>query len=436
MKRITAMGSSKGLPDRIRVELAADDVVVFDPDRGVAHRIAQLEARMLADGQADPFLATLGPEVAEAVTAALSVQRWDRRTLLGSGSALAAAGVATLLLPSAVAAASPFDQNIGSLGGFDEGEIVFTAVDGGTLTTSTDPFFVSTGSTVNFRAHGRWTIPSGVERVQIVAYSTSGTTAFALNSSTEPSPYTGQPGRGVQAVGTFELPSGANRYLGIFFSGATQWAGSETPSGGAGGSGVGAAFIDAGTSTVAWLLVAGGGGGAGDARTWRNDPARYLDAGAGGSAVHVGGDGGDAGTGGAAQAGGPGTVDGVADGRGGGGATLSAFGAKGSGGAGIDGFAGTAFAGPTTTMSNSSQFANSLGFGGGQANTLSLPGGNGGGGLYGGGGGEAGSSGYAGGGGGGGSSLLNATYLDGLVPSRILRTNRAHALGPTIAVYW
>ena len=434
------MRPSGGVPDRIRVEVIGSDVVVLDPDRGIVHRIAPLEAQMLAAGHVEPFIASLGAEVTEAVVTALSVRRWDRRTLLGSGSALVAAGVTTLLLPSAVAAASPFDENIGSLGGFEAGTISFTSVEGGALTTSTSPNYVvpSGLSTVNTRAHGRWTIPTGVTRIQIVAYSTSGTTAFALDSSTEPSPYTGQPGRGVQAVGTFELPDAATRYLGIFFSGSTRWG--ETPSGGFGASAVGAAFINGTTNTVAWLLVAGGGGGAGDARTWRNEPPRYLDPSPAGT-THVGGNGGDAGTGGAAQAGGGGTADGGVDGRGGGGGTLSAVGAKGSGGAGIDGNDGNPSYGPTVGMNIATVTTNSLGSGGTPANTNSLPGGNGGGGLFGGGGGEAGSTGVsgarlAGGGGGGGSSLLNATYLDTSAASRLMLTNRSYSLGPTIALYW
>jgi len=426
-----------GIPDRIRVEVIGSDIVALDPDRGIVHRIAPLEAQMLAAGHVEPFLASLGAEVTEAVVTALSVRRWDRRTLLGSGSALVAAGVTTLLLPSAVAAASLFDANIGSLGGFEDGAATFTSVEGSAIDDTNPKFIEASGFTVNARAHGRWTIPTGVTRIQIVAYSTSGTTAFALDSSTEPSPFTGQPGRGVQAVGTFDLPDAGTRYLGIYFSGSQRWASNETPSGGYGASAVGATFInDAGT--VEWLLVAGGGGGAGDARTLRpltGDP-QYLDASPPGT-THVGGNGGDAGTGGAAKAGGGGTADGVVDGRGGGGGTLSAVGAKGEGGSGVDGFAGN----PSYAdrfMSNSNAFVNSLGRGGGQSNTFSLPGGNGGGGFFGGGGGEAGSSGggRAGGGGGGGSSMLNATYLDTSAASRLMLTNRSYSLGPTISLYW
>ncbi len=373
---------------------------------------------MLAAGNVEPFLATLGPEVAQAVMSALAVRRWDRRTLLPRGSMLAA-GVTTLLLPSAVAAASPLDANIGALAGFEEGSLEFAA---NSSTLNALPV-KSLGASVNASAYGRWPVPGGVTLVQVVAYSTSETVAAydtESASSPGPSPYAGQPGRGVQAVGTFVLPADRNQYLTISFSGSQLW---SSWSGGAGGSAVGVGLLDFQLGATARLLVAGAGGGAGNAGVSGNPPVYDRS----GTRTYAGGNGGDAGAG---------TRDGVIAGRGGAGATTSAPGAGGSGGLSIEGFVGGSPRGPADSSSGTS-----LGRGGTPGNDArNHPGGNGGGGLYGGGGGEtdstSGLASGAGGGGGGGSSYLNPTYLDGARASRLMLTNRAYDLGPTVAIYW
>lgn len=413
-----AYGESSGIPGRIRVQHVGKELLVLDPDRGVLHRIAGFEARLIAQGVTGPFADALGQEVLDAVVGALGAQRWDRRKVIGSASALTAAGISTLFLPAA-AAASSFDTFVGA--NFSN-SIQLTP-------TSGDWAQMDTGSaqpSVFHSAYGRLPIPGSVTTIQVAVTATNGTVAAYQDTGAGnyagPALYGGQAGRGARALASFELPPDDQPRLVLVFSGSKEW---DRAAGGSGGSAAGVGFVSSQRSR--WLLVAGAGGGAGNAGITGYPDASYDTS---GQYTYAGGDGGDAGIGGAAQDGGTGTRDGVAYGRGGAGATTSTFGTGGSGGPGIDGFVGGSPKGPAYSSSGTS-----LPRGGGPGNdAYANPAGNGGGGLYSGGGGETGNVG-AGGGGGGGSS-----YRDGLLaaPGKAVMelTNRDFALGPTIEIYY
>lgn len=411
---------TSGFPNRIRVEHVGKELLVLDPHRGLLHRIAGYEARLIAQGVTEPFIGALGQDVMDAVVGALESQRWDRRKVIGSASALTAAGISTLFLPAA-AAASSFDVFVG--GNYANSiQLTPTSGDWAEMDSGTAE------STVFRRAYGRLPIPDGVTTVQVVVTATNGTVAAYEDTGggnyPGPAIYGGQPGRGARALATFDLPpDDTSRRLVLVFSGSAEW---NRSAGGSGGSAAGVGFVS--DERARWMLVAGAGGGAGNAGVTGYPNASYDTS---GTYTYVGGDGGDAGVGGAAQDGGTGTRDGVAYGRGGAGATTSTFGTGGSGGPGIDGFSGGSPEGPSFASRDSE-----LPQGGNPGNdAYNNPAGNGGSGFYSGGGGETGGVG-AGGGGGGGSSFRDGltTTLNAKVLMEL--TNRDFALGPSIEVYY
>jgi len=339
---------------------------------------------------------------------------WDRRRILTSTGALAAAGITSALLPSAALAASvglPFNSFSSS---------VF-------LTPTSLPGLTSTrvGLSPLSGAYGIWEVPDGVTRVEVVAIGTSGGPAGIDwgEGQPSPSPYTGDPGRGARVVASLTVTPGHR--LVIAFSGSVR---RDGQSGGYGGSA--AAIGDLGTGSEGeWLLVAGGGGGAGQAGITN------LSGGGTGYATtgdFRGGDGGDAGTTGDADAGGTGSGSsaGTNVGQGGGGGTMTAGGAAGDGLFGLTGNPGAASIGPTSNPNTTT-----VGLGGALYNNTAA-GGGGGSGLFGGGsGGPVGNNGAAGGGG-GGSSFLRTSRLDGGRQSSIELVDRSVLDGPGINLYF
>ena len=401
--------------DRIRVECGPDGLRALDPDRGLVHRVLPADASAIAAGHADAYGDQLRGEVLDAVEQALAAPRWDRRRVLSSSAALAGAGIATVVLPSFAAASSVGGVAFGS--GFT-GSIEVTPTDLSALTGT----YIDGPSNVYARAYGQWVVPAGVTTVQVIATGTSGGLA-GLTGTPSPAPYTGAAGAGAQAVGTFSVTEGHT--LVVVFSGSQRWG-----SGFAGGDGGSAAGVgDLGTgSSGDWLIVGGGGGGGAQAGVTSNTPTYDSVAGAY-TRDYVGGDGGDAGTGGAAAAGltGSGTAA-TSTSTGGGGGTLSAVGSGGVGA--INGSSGGTPSGPTNQGSGTA-----LGVGG-QSGNNTASGGHGGGGLYGGGAGA--STGFRGaaGGGGGGSSYLRTARLAPGTPSEIELLNRAVASGPRVIIYY
>ena len=340
---------------------------------------------------------------------------WDRRRILTSSGALAAAGITSALLPSAALAASvglPFNS-------FSSG--VF-------LTPTSLPGLTSTqlGADKIDTAYGIWEVPDGVTQVEVVAIGTSGGPAgidWGVGQPS-PSPFTGVPGRGARIVASLTVTPGHR--LVIAFSGSAR---RDGKSGGYGGSA--AAIGDLGTGTEGeWLLVAGGGGGAGQAGI----AGTSLEYANGTTAEFRGGDGGDAGTDGSADSGDPGSgttaVSNESIGQGGGGATTTQVGAGGTGFSGNNGSAGTQSLGPTS-VSGSTVVGR-----GGMLYPNTASGGGGGAGLFGGGsGGPTGFNGAAGGGG-GGASFLRTSRLVGGRQSSIELVDRSVLDGPGINLYF
>jgi hypothetical protein len=340
---------------------------------------------------------------------------WDRRRILTSSGALAAAGITSALLPSAALAASvglPFNSFSSSV------IITPTSLPGLTSTR--------TGFTPLDSAYGIWEVPDGVTRVEVVAVGTSGGPAgidWGVGQPS-PSPFTGVPGRGARIVASLTVTPGHR--LVIAFSGSER---RDGKSGGYGGSAAAVGDLGAGSSGE-WLLVAGGGGGAGQAGI----AGISLEYANGTTAEFLGGDGGDAGTEGNAAAGGAGSgttaVSTSSIGQGGGGATTSAVGTGGTGTSGNTGTAGTTSLGPTS-LSGSTM----VGQGGALYNNTAS-GGGGGGGLFGGGsGGPTGFNGAAGGGG-GGASFLRTSRVAGDRQNSIELVDRSVLDGPGINLYF
>jgi hypothetical protein len=402
------------VPDRVRVERLGDELLVLDPERGVVHRIAAVDVRAIAAGHAAAYEGAMSAPALDAVVQALGAPRWDRRRVLASGAALVGAGVATVLLPSAAAAASLAIMGVAFGTGFDneftvQADTVNTALSGTTQAFS-----------VNTAAYGRWEVPSGVTEIQVVIATTMGTIA-ARTGQDAPSPYTGQPGRGVLAAATFTVTPGF--LLAVKFSGARDW---STEGAGAGGGAVGIGEpIFNGNGSGQWLLVGGAGGGAGDAGKNPNFTVgnRYRDVGS------LGGNGGDAGRGGTANSGENGVNKGDVGGIGGAGASTSAAGLGGTGNG--DGQVGGS---PSVPGTNNNE--TTLGIGGQTQNTTNNGGGNGGCGYYGGGSGGGGTLEGAGGGGGGGSSFINLGRRAAGSASKFDSLSRNFDLGPSITVYW
>jgi len=338
---------------------------------------------------------------------------WDRRRILTSSGALAAAGITSALLPSAASAASvglPFNSFSSSV----------------IITPTNLPGLTSTraGFTPLDSAYGIWEVPDGVTRVEVVAVGTSGGPAgidWGVGQPS-PSPFTGVPGRGARIVASLTVTPGHR--LVIAFSGSAR---RDGQSGGYGGSA--AAVGDLGTgSSGEWLLVAGGGGGAGQAGI----KGISLEYAAGTTDEFLGGDGGDAGTVADAAAGGAGSGSsaGTSIGQGGGGATTTEVGAAGTGLSGSNGNAGTTSLGPTSLTGSTM-----VGQGGALFNNTAS-GGGGGGGLFGGGsGGPTGFNGAAGGGG-GGASFLRSSRLAGDRQNSIELVDRSVLDGPGINLYF
>jgi hypothetical protein len=402
----TADGS---LPERIRVEWSGDDLLALDASRGVVHRIAAFDVRMLREGHVTAYEAHLPADVLEAVVRALHDGRWDRRRVLTTSGALAATGIATMLLPSAALAASvglPFNSYSAS-----------TA-----LTPTSLPDLTSrvVGADLLSNAFGLWEVPTGVTQVEVVAIGTSGGPAgidFAGQPS--PSPYTGLEGLGARIVATLSVTPGHR--LVIAFSGSARRGGDA---GGFGGSAAAIGDLGSGSSGE-WLLVAGGGGGAGQAGLSSN--SAYA-----ASGDYLGGNGGDAGIGGNAGPGtaGSGASAGTTIGQGGGGATTTEVGAAGAGTSGLNGNPGGESLGPTSTSGTTR-----VGPGGALFNNTAS-GGGGGAGLFGGGsGGPTGFFGAAGGGGGGVSFLRSARLVSGRQSSTEL-VNRSVLQGPAISLFY
>lgn len=397
------------LPERIRVEWSGEDLLAFDPSRGRIHRITPFDARMLRDGRPALYEPHLPGDVLDAVVRALHDRDWDRRRVLASSGALAAAGITTVLLPSAALATSiglPTSSYSNSL------ELTPTSLPGLTSTR--------VGASLLSEAFGVWEVPTGVTRVEVVAIGSSGGPAgIDWPGQTSPSPYTGVEGRGVRITASLSVTPGHR--LVMAFSGSVT---KDGQSGGYGGAAAAIGDLGAG-SEGDWVLVAGGGGGAGQAGITGFPSVSYT------TGDYLGGDGGDAGTGATAQTGGTGSgADaGTSVGSGGGGATTSAAGAVGVGPS-QNGNPGTGPSGPTSVANTTA-----LGRGGTMyPNTAS--GGGGGSGLYGGGsGGPTGYNGAAGGGGGGSSLLDNSRLVDGRVSS-IELVNRSVLDGAAIRIFY
>lgn len=395
------------IPDRIRIEWSGDDLLALDPSRGVVHRIAAFDVRMLRDGHTSAYEMHLPAEVLETVVLALHDRRWDRRRVLTTSSALAATGIVTLLLPSAALAASvglPFNS-------FSE-SFAFTPTNLTGLTNTsvaTDPMN---------SAFGLWEVPAGVNQVEVVAIGTSGGPAGIDSAGLpSPSPFTGVEGLGARVVATLSVTPGHR--LVIAFSDAVRRGGDA---GGYGGSAAAIGDLGSGSSGE-WLLVAGGGGGAGQAGVTLNSYA---------SGDYRGGDGGNAGTVGVADAGtaGSGADAGATIGQGGGGATTTTVGAAGTGSGGANGNAGSGPIGPTSLNGTTR-----VGRGGELFNNVAS-GGGGGSGLFGGGSGGATPFNGAAGGGGGGASFLRATRQVSGRQSSIVLVNRSVLQGPGISLFF
>jgi hypothetical protein len=401
------MTRGEQFPERIRVERSGDELLVLDPERGLLHRVLPLDARAIAESRDLPhYAATLGPVVLDAVQRALSEQRWDRRRVLASSAVAAAAGITTVLLPSAVMALSVGGvafgrdyengafllnpQNIASTAG------ISNSISGGTLTGG---------------GAGRWFVPAGITQVEILAIGTDGSEGPGREGRN------GLGGTAAAVGGRFPVAQG--EILLITFRASLG----RGDSAGFGGAAAGVAVYRS-ASLSEWLVVAGGGGGGG--RDGSTDPGES----------YVGGRGGDAGTGADAGSGQAGQYSGTGSplslGAGGAGATLSAPGT--GGGVSVDALQGGTGGSPATLTFEAK--ADMLGRGGEPGNAT-YNGGAGGAGLYGGGAGQGVATTGVTGAGGGGSSYLNTPKLAPVSPgSTIGPFSRPREQGAYIAIYY
>lgn len=315
---------------------------------------------------------------------------FSRRRVLAGG----AAGIGTLVLPSAAAAASV------------EGS--------GTPEPQT--------YTQTFSADGTFTVPTGVTALTIRAEGSAGglpTTSAVVDTNATAGSYTyvtltfknGTPGAGGDVSGTVSVTPSETLYVvvggtasAIGVSTSNDGTSAVSIAGGKGGAGIG---IRSGST---WLVVAGGGGGAGiggfDYNSGNNGYFTVTN--------NYGGDGGAVGVAGSNG------VTGSYAAAGGGGATTSA---SGSGGAGysIGPFNGNGSSGTAKT-------GTALGAGGAVNANGIVRGGAGGSGYYGGGAGGSNNGNGSGAGGGGGSNYTDSGRVTSVATTASTRTNADGAL--------